>query len=149
MSTLKELARQHYYATRATVQAAASGMADDKAVLMPDMFDAWDGNAVSYKMNDIVSHGTSADGSTQLYRVITAHTSQADWTPDVSTSLFTKIDKKHSGTQDDPIPYSGNMALENGKYYSQDGITYLCNRDTVNPVYNALSELVGIYVEVA
>ena len=30
----------------------------------------------------------------------------------------------------------------------QDGVTYLCNRDTVNPVYNPLSELVGIYVEI-
>ena len=41
------------------------------------------------------------------------------------------------------------MALENGKYYIQDGVTYLCNRDTGNPVYNALSELVGLYVEIA
>ena len=40
------------------------------------------------------------------------------------------------------------MALENGKYYSQDGVTYLCNRDTVNPVYNPLRELVGLYVGV-
>ena len=40
------------------------------------------------------------------------------------------------------------MSLYNGKYYSQDGVTYLCDRDTVNPVYNKLSELVRIYVEV-
>ena len=39
------------------------------------------------------------------------------------------------------------MALESGKYYSQDNVTYLCNRDTGNPVYHALSELVGLYVE--
>ena len=44
--------------------------------------------------------------------------------------------------------YDSNMALESGKYYTQGGMTYLCSRDTVNPVYNALSELVGIYVEV-
>lgn len=31
--------------------------------------------------------------------------------------------------------------------YSQDGVTYLCSRDTVNPVYNPLSELVGLYVK--
>lgn len=41
------------------------------------------------------------------------------------------------------------MALENGKYYTQNGVVYLCNRDTVNPVYNALADLVGVYVEVA
>ena len=39
------------------------------------------------------------------------------------------------------------MALESGKYYSQNSKIYRCTRDTVNPVYNALSELVGLYVE--
>lgn len=64
-------------------------------------------------------------------------------------SLFAEICETHEGTLDDPIPYSGNMALENGKYYTQDGVTYLCNRSTGNPVYNTLSELVGLYVEIA
>jgi hypothetical protein len=40
------------------------------------------------------------------------------------------------------------MALEHGKYYTQDGVTYLCIRDTGNPVYNHLSDLVGLYVEI-
>ena len=86
----------------------------------------------------------------KLYKTIPAnHTFQADWVPGVGTeSLYTRIDETYDGTQYDPIPYSGNMALENGKYYIQDGVTYLCNRDTGNPVYNALSELVGLYVEV-
>ena len=84
----------------------------------------------------------------KLYKVITAHTSQADWTPDVAVTLFKRIDEVHDGTKYDPIPYDGNMALESGKYYTQDGVLYLCNRDTVNPVYNALAELVGIYVDV-
>ena len=64
-------------------------------------------------------------------------------------SLFAEICETHEGTLNDPIPYSGNMALENGKYYTQDGVTYLCNRDTGNPVYNPLAELVGLYVEIA
>lgn len=84
----------------------------------------------------------------KLYKVVQAHTSQETWTPDITASLYTRIDEVHDGTKYDPIPYEGNMALENGKYYSQDAVTYLCNRDTGNPVYNKLSELVGIYVEV-
>ena len=84
----------------------------------------------------------------KLYKVIQAHTSQETWTPDITASLYTRIDEVHDGTKYDPIPYEGNMTLYNGKYYSQDGVTYLCNRDTGNPVYNKLSELVGIYVEV-
>lgn len=63
-------------------------------------------------------------------------------------SLYTRIDLERTGAIYDPIPYSGNMALEYGKYYTQDDVVYLCNRDTVNPVHNALSELVGIYVKI-
>ena len=84
----------------------------------------------------------------KLYRVIQAHTSQDDWTPDAVASLFERIDEQHDGTKYDPIPYSGNMALQRGKYYTQNNILYLCNRSTGQPVYNALSELVGLYVEV-
>lgn len=75
---------------------------------------------------------------------------QADWIPGQGTeSEYTRIDETHAGTIDDPIPYEGNMALQNGKYYSQDGVKYLCTRDTVNPVHHALADLVGLYVEVA
>lgn len=82
-----------------------------------------------------------------LYKVLQAHTAQETWLPGTGTeSLYTRIDEQHDGTKYDPIPYSGNMALEAGKYYSQSGKTYLCNRDTGNPVYNALAELVGLYV---
>ena len=85
----------------------------------------------------------------QLYKTIPEqHTFQADWVPGEGTeSLYTRIDESHAGTLADPIPYSGNMALEAGKYYSQSGAVYLCTRDTVNPVYSALAELVGLYVD--
>ena len=74
---------------------------------------------------------------------------QEQWIPGEGTeSLYAVIDETHAGTQEDPIPYAGNMALENGKYYSQDGVIYLCNRDTEIPVYQALKELVGVYVTV-
>ena len=86
----------------------------------------------------------------KLYKTIPAnHTFQADWVPGVGTeSLYTRIDETHDGTQYDPIPYDGNMALESGKHYTQGGVTYLCNRSTGQPVYNALRELLGLYVEV-
>lgn len=86
----------------------------------------------------------------KLYKLRQEHTSQDNYAPGMTgtESLWTRIDETHDGTKYDPIPYDGNMALENGKYYTQDGVLYLCNRDTGNPVYNALSELVGIYVEV-
>lgn len=84
----------------------------------------------------------------KLYKLRQEHTSQDSWAPGMTgtESLWERIDETHDGTKYDPIPYSGNMALEAGKYYIQSGKTYLCNRDTGNPVYHALADLVGIYV---
>ena len=85
----------------------------------------------------------------ELYKTIPEqHSFQADWVPGVGTeSIYTRIDETHAGTLTDPIPYSGNMALEAGKYYSQGGAVYLCTRDTINPVHNALADLMGLYVD--
>lgn len=86
----------------------------------------------------------------KLWRTVQPEmTIQSHYTPSVGMeSLYTEVCETHDGTLDDPIPYGGNMVLENGKYYFQNYTIYLCNRDTVNPVYNSLAELVGLYVEI-
>ena len=113
---------------------------DATALRMAAYYPAWTAGT-AYAVGDrLVYNG-------DLYKVLQAHTAQDTWLPGTGTeSLYTRIDEQHDGTKYDPIPYSGNMALEAGKYYSQSGKTYLCDRDTGNPVYNALAELVGIYV---
>lgn len=114
---------------------------DNTALRMTEFYPEWsDGTAyaVGYK----VQHGG------KLCRCVQAHTSQSGWEPSVNTaSLWEVINETHSGTQGDPIPYDGNMALTAGLYYIQDYTIYLCTRDTGNPVYNPLAELVGLYVE--
>lgn len=83
-----------------------------------------------------------------LWRCMQAHTSQPGWEPEHAPSLWEQINETHAGTLTDPIPYSGNMALVTGLYYSQSGVVYRCIRDTGAPVYNALTDLVGLYVEI-
>ena len=115
---------------------------DNTALRMVAFYPEWAENAeytVEYKVQR----------NGKLWRCIQAHTSQAGWEPENAASLWTEICESHAGTLEDPIPYNGNMALESGKYYIQDGKVYRCIRDTGNPVYNALSELVGLYVEEA
>ena len=115
---------------------------DQTAYRMKEFYPEWVAGQAYAVGDKLVYNG-------ELYKVLTAHTSQATWLPGTGTeSLYARIDEQHDGSKYDPIPYNGNMALGNGKYYSQNGITYLCNRDTGNPVYNPLSELVGLYVEV-
>lgn len=43
-------------------------------------------------------------------------------------SLYTVIDEEHGGTASDPIPAAVNMEYEYGKYYSEEGVIYLCKR---------------------
>ena len=113
---------------------------DNTALRMVAFYPEWADNA-EYTAEYKVQHNG------KLWRCRQAHTSQAGWEPENAASLWTEICETHAGTLDDPIPYSGNMALESGKYYMQNGKIYRCTRDTGNPVYNALSELVGLYVE--
>lgn len=124
-----------------TAQINTLSVDDATAVRMAAFYPEWEKDkqyTVGYKVQYLG----------KLYKVVQAHTSQETWTPDITASLYERIDEVHDGTKYDAIPYEGNMALVSGKYYIEDNVTYICNRDTGNPVYNKLSELVGIYVEV-
>ena len=115
---------------------------DNTALRMMDFYPAW-ASGVAYTV------GYKVKRNGKLWRVLQAHTSQTGWEPENAASLWEQINETHAGTLDDPIPYSGNMALTAGLYYMQDWVIYLCTRDTGNPVYHALDELVGLYVEKA
>lgn len=112
---------------------------DNTAIRMRSFYPEWAENT-AYAVGHKVQYGG------KLWRVVQAHTAQIGWEPVNVPSLWTEVCETHAGTLEDPIPYDGNMALENGKHYSQNSTIYLCNRDTGNPVYNKLAELVGLYV---
>ena len=102
-----------------------------------------------WKVGEAVKVGDRRQYKDLLYKCRQAHTTQADWTPDKYQAGWEVIDETHAGTKEDPIPYSSGMQLYKEKYYTENGILYLCNRDTGQAVYQELSELVGIYVQVA
>ncbi len=128
--------------TRASMQELE--MTDNEALQVMDMYPQW-----ADCIGEELTQGNKVQHGGKLWKVLQAHTAQEQWQPGQqgTESLYTEVVETHSGTIDDPIPYSGNMELEQGKYYTQDGATYLCNRGTGIPVYAALAELVGIYVE--
>lgn len=64
----------------------------------------------------------------KLYKCVQAHTTQADWTPDVTPDLWTAIDVTHAGTIDDPIPAVAGMEYVYGKYYIEGETIYICKR---------------------
>lgn len=135
-------------AIRAAIEAGSNAVerSDADALVVKSIYPLWDNliGTTAEKAGFRFVH----DG--KLYKTIPAnHTFAKEWVPGVGTeSLYTCIDDQHTGTLEDPIPYDGNMELTEGLYYSQEGIVYHCTRSTGSPVYHALSDLVGLYVEV-
>lgn len=125
---------------RRIIEQATQSLPDETALQAVTLHPAWKADAeyaVGYKVQR----------NGKLWRCIQSHTAQADWEPENAASLWEQINETHAGTLEDPIPYYGNTTLVNGLYYVQDYVIYLCTRDTGNPVYNPLAELVDIYVE--
>ena len=131
---------------RAAIEAGANAVerSDLDALAVKDIYPAWDtliGQTVA------VDFKLTYDG--KLYKTAQPNIAfVAHYPPGTGMeAMYTRIDETHDGSEFDPIPYDGNMALTEGLYYTQDGEVYICTRDTVNPVYAPLSELVGLYVE--
>ena len=102
-----------------------------------------------------LSVGERIEHEGKLYKVITAHTTQSTWTPDVTPTLFEPIDVINEGTLNNPIIAAAGMTYFKDKYYldETDGKVYLCTRDDSNGNGTALhftpSALVGTYFELA
>lgn len=137
------ITRQKALALRKMIEKAAISLPDEDALEAVELFPAWAAGTDYTKKDFRFRYGN------KLYKVLQAHTSQANWTPDITPSLYTEVEKPGQGdTPDNPIPYNNNMELIETKYYSQFDVVYRCIRSTGVPVYNNLADLVGIYVEV-
>ena len=102
-----------------------------------------------YEEGKPIFTGTRVQYQGKLWECRQDHNIASHFSPSLATaSLWKEVTEEGAdvGTIDNPIPYEGNMELEEGRYYSQDGVVYLCTRSTGAPVYNALKDLVGIYV---
>ena len=85
----------------------------------------------------------------RLYKVVQPHTTQADWTPDITASLYEVIDEQHKGTLEDPIPWSLNMKCYENLYYTYEGVLYRCTRDSGIALGYTPDQVLGQYFELA
>lgn len=127
---------------------AITTFSNNDALKVKNLFDDWidytADSAENLKKGQIVK---TTDG---LWRVRQEHKAQKHYPPSIHTaSLYERIVKDHAGTKDDPIPYAPPMEIFNGKYYTQDSVLYKCIRDSEQALTHNLSELVGLYVQVA
>lgn len=116
---------QQAQAIRASMDAAAGVLTDDQAAKAPRLYPTWV-PGLTVKAGDRLYYPVTD----RLYKAISDHTAQADWTPDAVPALYTIIDVTHAGTQDDPIPAERGMEYIYGLYYLdiEDNNLYLCQR---------------------
>ena len=127
-----------------TLTVNTMSLTDDEALSVKSVYPQW-----SEFINKKLTQGMKVQYDNKLYKVRQdIATVLENQPPSIHTAaLYEEINESHAGTLEDPIPYNNNMELDEGKYYSQDGVTYLCTRSTGQAVYNNLSELVGLYVQ--
>lgn len=58
---------------------------DEQALQSSKLFRKWDSNGVTYEAGQRLNYNGV------LYKVLQPHTSQVDWTPDTTPSLYTKV----------------------------------------------------------
>lgn len=101
---------------------------DEQAMEVADLYPEWQ-EKKAYTVNEILKYGENADGETQLYKVLQAHTSQADWTPDTATSLFKKVGFTDNGVPVWTQPLGATDAYKKGDVVSYNGQLYVSTVD--------------------
>lgn len=137
VSQLKELA-----------QTQVEALTDDEAKKVPALFHLW----TDHKQGDSIAAGVREWYKGSLYKCITPHNWQSDWAPDVATSLWANVSEESQeadGSHEHPFAWESGMTCYNGKYYIEDGILYLCTRDSNAPLYHPIASLINLYFVVA
>lgn len=117
-------------------------LTDEEALSVKEFYPRWED-----KIGGTIEMGFITLYKDNLWRARQTHTAMEIYPPSLDTaSLYEKIDKEHDGTLEDPIPYTPPMEIVEGKYYSEEGVTYLCNRGSGTALSHKLSDLVGLYV---
>ena len=108
---------------RKVLQMYATTLTDEKAMEVVAVFDSWTVGK-KYFVGDFVTYGKNGVGDPQLYKCISAHTSQSDWTPDTAVSLFDAIGLDESGYPVWIQPTGAHDAYNIGDIVNYNGTLY-------------------------
>ena len=78
------ITRKRAQELRKLIEQAVESLPDEEALEGITLFPVW-AVGIAYKVDERTSY------EDKLYRVVQAHTSQADWTPDITPALFTEV----------------------------------------------------------
>jgi hypothetical protein len=119
---------------RRALQMFAASLDDEKAMEVACVYDHWLADK-AYREGEFVVYGKNSVGDPQLYKVTMAHTSQLDWLPDMTPSLYVPIGLNESGYPVWSQPTGAHDAYNTGDVVDYNGTLYesLMDGNTYSP----------------
>lgn len=103
---------------REAMDYAGATLTEEAALVCVHLYRPW-AVGVSYAEGEYLTYGENKVGDPQLYKVAQTHTSQADWTPDITPALFTPI-----GLTEEGYPIWAQPTGEHDAYNTGDIVSY-------------------------
>lgn len=108
---------------RRALQMFAASLSEEMAMEVATVYDGWVADK-AYTAGQYVTYGKNGVGDPQLYKVVQAHTSQIDWLPDMTASLYTPIGLDESGYPVWSAPTGAHDAYNTGDIVNYNGTLY-------------------------
>lgn len=109
------MTREHALKLRQMIVKASISLSDEDALEAVELYPAWK-TGTAYAVDERIRYNNT------LYRCVQAHTSQADWTPDITPALWTVVSLDEfpewvqpTGAQD--AYQRGDKVSHNGKHW--------------------------------
>ena len=115
--------RQAAEQLRRALQLFVQTLSEARALEVATVFPAWEANR-SYAVGEIVSYGVNTAGDPQLYKIVQGHTSQADWLPSGTPSLYDAMGLDESGYPVWSQPSGAHDAYNTGDIVNYNGTLY-------------------------
>lgn len=111
------------YAIREAMDIAGALLDEEKALECARLYRAWEVNH-EYKADEYLTYGVNEVGDPQLYKVVLAHTSQEDWTPDKQSALYKALGLDNEGYPIWSQPTGAHDAYNKGDVVNYNGVLY-------------------------
>lgn len=109
---------------RRAIQLTANGLSSDRALEIATVYPKYK-IGMSYSVGDYFTYGENEVGDPQLYKVVQDHTSQADWLPSETASLYEPIGLNDSGYPVWSQPSGAHDAYNAGDIVDYNGVLYV------------------------
>lgn len=119
---------------RRALQMFAQSLTSDEALEVATVFPKYEVGK-NYTAGEMFTHGENAVGDPQLYKVVQAHTSAAEWPPESTPTLYTPIGLNESGYPVWSQPTGAHDAYNKGDIVDYNGTLYesLIDGNTYSP----------------